>query len=275
MSDFFDGIVSRSTGERSGLQPRTPSRFETRPLRAGAGFGLGDFDGLDAESSDGAAPTQNPMFQDVGHQADSAPPRPPRGSRAPESQGTTRAEPRPGRGPGAAGSTEVPVTAAERPPAPRPVEAPAAEVPGPLAAPEPLRSTEPRNYVPRVGGAGRPSEPPRGDRSGRTETKREAAEVRRIPVVDAARRAAAQPRPDPDPGDRYPRVRPAARDGGVAYRRDPEAGQPQTIHVTIGRVEVRAPARPHRDARQELQRPAVNSAVLPLEEYLRRRSGGP
>ena len=49
-----------------------------------------------------------------------------------------------------------------------------------------------------------------------------------------------------------------------------DAPQPTTVHVTIGRIEIRAAARPTREPR----RPAANPAILPLNEYLRRHKGG-
>jgi hypothetical protein len=50
----------------------------------------------------------------------------------------------------------------------------------------------------------------------------------------------------------------------------PADSSPPTIQVTIGRVEVRASAAPPREER----RAKADSAVLPLNEYLRRRKEG-
>jgi hypothetical protein len=67
-----------------------------------------------------------------------------------------------------------------------------------------------------------------------------------------------------------PTVRPASslkpldRDGPRTEQTAP------TIHVTIGRVEVRAPA----PTQRETPRNAGNPAIMPLNEYLRRHKGG-
>jgi len=66
-----------------------------------------------------------------------------------------------------------------------------------------------------------------------------------------------------------PRIIPARSELRVAPTQQPAPAPQPTIHVTIGRIEVRAatPAQPNKSAR-------APSAVLGLEEYLRQRSGG-
>jgi hypothetical protein len=66
-----------------------------------------------------------------------------------------------------------------------------------------------------------------------------------------------------------PRIIPARSELRVAAQQPPAPAPQSTIHVTIGRIEVRAatPAQPNKPAR-------APSAVLGLEEYLRQRSGG-
>jgi len=79
-----------------------------------------------------------------------------------------------------------------------------------------------------------------------------------------SRRAEADRSPPPPP-----RIIPARSEPRVAPTQPPAPAPQPTIHVTIGRIEVRAatPAQPNKPAR-------APSAVLGLEEYLRQRSGG-
>lgn len=61
--------------------------------------------------------------------------------------------------------------------------------------------------------------------------------------------------------------------GTVGPRRRQGADQtPTTVHITIGRLELRAPATPNPTGQP--RRSAPNRPTVPLEDYLRRRSGG-
>lgn len=73
-----------------------------------------------------------------------------------------------------------------------------------------------------------------------------------------------------EPVTRLAQIRPALAPEAETHAASRIDAAAPAIHVTIGRVEVRAPAPPPREPR----RATPNPAVLPLNEYLRRRSGG-
>ena len=86
-------------------------------------------------------------------------------------------------------------------------------------------------------------------------------------------RTAVSPQERLNPGVALPaaaRLRPASLPDASERAERPTDMSPPTIQVTIGRVEVRAPAASAREARRVKATPSV----LPLNDYLRRRKEG-
>jgi hypothetical protein len=73
----------------------------------------------------------------------------------------------------------------------------------------------------------------------------------------------------PRPAGAVPAAGPVRPSPGIAPRRG-GAGAPHTVHISIGRVEVRAAAEPATAPRRE----APRQPVLSLVDYLRERAGG-
>ncbi len=265
MTDYLAGLVGRATGTAPPLRPRVPALFEP------AGFGVSDA----RTSGDAAAEVQ----------ARSEPPQPLESRserRVVESRGDEAARP-------AERRPEVPLLVAPAPviaeravAAPAPVrEQQSAEVASP-ASPKPARTVAP---VERVAVPG-PPEPTPAQRA--QPVVRAAAPERRAkpePVSRAERAVQTTvgdaPVPDVhrrerlDEGDRHalrPKTTPALVSDAPAVRNARRSGPPSgptLVHVSIGRVDVRAPGAPSR------QPPVRNRPKPPtaLDDYLGRRNG--
>jgi hypothetical protein len=271
MSDLASRLLGRA-GDQPAVRPRLPSRYEP------AHRGLGSGPASEAAGNPGDAPraTAAPLSrQGTVTSPTSAALPPPRpivqagdttpaasvGAASPPSSAWPRAAPAPDPdrpaqpgvfppGPPAETTLMVPrvpvASTGPRPggsagPGPAP---PARPVPVPLSAPAPLGPAAQRQ----------PGHP-----------------VQAWPAHHAAPDAAASPVPEPSAvlappllAHRQadgPRTRPPGQD---------DAGQ-QVVHVTIGRIEVRADRPPAQE-----RRPPRNKPLLSLDDYLRRRShGGP
>jgi hypothetical protein len=249
VTDFLTNLVARAAASDAGLRPRPVSRFEPQPVA-----------GEEGELRVGATPR---LVNEPADDAGAAEPRPPtrrrrRPARVPPPRvGEPELEPEPG---------EVPRARRRRPPAPdRP---PRAEEPPRAVAPPRPSPREPR----RERDVAR-SEPPTGRaQRRRASSRRQAAEP--VPEAPRARtvmveRVRIVPRDElvPSPA-RQPALRPAVLQAATPAA-TPAAEPAPDVHVTIGRIEVRAVPAPPAPAAVERRPP-----VMTLEEYLRRRAGG-
>jgi hypothetical protein len=280
VSDFFANVAARTRDTQDLVQPRLPARFETTEGALDQAFVAP----LEASVEPGVPPE--------------AAPRKPARSRAPAA-GTPLATAARGAAGEARRTAEIPATIAAQPPArpsPEAVEpvvasalvhkrAPArADVVAPAARPQ-LRVRDERRVEERP--------EPSHDHTVEPRVRREHA-ARALAAGDVPQRETVRGRPD---GDRDPvqTRRPVREAGGVvpvaarivaqpplpaiqprvvraAPQRSPlpapARAQETTVHVSIGRIEVRAT--PHA---AEPRRDAAASPVMSLGEYLSSRSG--
>ena len=279
MSDFFANLAARARDSKGAVRPRLPSRFETFDSARAAPFDAPRELTIEVEARDAAAPPA-PVPDRVAGEAAMPIAASPAGAVAPAA---------------VARMTPEPIAAALAAPPPRDVAPPVAAaivVPARATAPVPVF---PRSAPPTVPGADERRVQPRVDAP-----VEHAAEsrVRRDPTVrepadDASRRAAPRDRASGEP-ERAPargavRTTPELVPAAARVAREPSApailprvvrAAPQrtplpapppaaetTIHVSIGRIEVRATP-PPADRRREAAPPAVMS----LGEYLSSRA---
>jgi len=268
MSDFLDALLSRSTGVDPGLAPRPRSRFESQPPSDAAGP---PFDAPELDTRERDAPAFDTHAFDAAASGTRAEPGP---LEAPASEHAERSAPSaagrrresdPLSTRRSIGRTSVARDTGLRSP------------PGPADA-----GGEPPIAVPSVNPAGPPHAPARpvdgrrADRGvdfpGDSGARSIAATV--VPSRDGSTFSAdAAPRRAPSADDAAgapPSMRPRMTRPTDEDRRSAAPPPPPTVTVTIGRIDVRAPAR----ARREPPRAAVRPAVQSLDEYLRRRRGG-
>jgi hypothetical protein len=125
------------------------------------------------------------------------------------------------------------------------------------STPQPAAATRHEVEAPRPA-EGRRENPPR-------ERVRLAAQHQPAPRIVPPPRARLEPAPVPEPRERI---------GRVAGEQNPASAPAPAIHVSIGRVEVRAVAAPPTPARNRPAPAASASPGVSLDEYLRRRDGG-
>ena len=293
MSDFLGHLVARSLDLTAApaVRPRLASRFE--PVTQAVAPPLEE---TVEEIMPAVAPATGPAFAETPAAPQAHRPAPhPRPLSHPPSptarergvtfgptdsdfssslSGTGRAEGRGGEGEGLRVATEVHVTQLT-PPQPPVQERRRGEEPKLPAPPAPARLTPARDR------SAPPAEPPATERRPQVEPVIRRVEVERVftpippppaatPAAPPAPAAPAQAIPSvaPVPPILQPRVQIVERDPFPTRREEP-ATEP-VIHVTIGRIEVRAtpaPKFPVRD--RKVARPAVD-----LEEYLRQRAKG-
>jgi hypothetical protein len=277
MSDHLGGLARSARGEGVDLVPVTLPVFAAPPELRGASHELED------ERSPAAAPA--PAVP--GAAAEAAPRRPgaePAGLAELAGRAGAPAGPHPLPLPELI-ELPAPATAARPPssraPALRPLEEP--PVPATATSPPDRRGPHPGTEATAADGrrgaraAAREDDrrAPSGDATGTAAMETEDRPGERPP----GRRAEPPSAPASDrvptasvTGVRRERLRPAAT--GERPASDPtEAG---TIHVSIGRIEVRAaqPAAPPQPEREPPPPPAPRAPTLSLDDYLRRREGG-
>jgi len=265
MSDFLDAILSRSTGADPDLAPLRRSRYESQPQGDAAGLSF-ETQELDTREPDTRA------FETTGFET-RAEPRPfeSTASERVERSGPSAASRRrasdpmsprrtiPGTSAAAAENTSTRIPAE---PADAGIEQPIA-VPGANPAGLPRVPTQPVDE-PR---ADRDVDRPGGHGAGAISTTVVASRDGSIPSAETAPRwvqSAVESANTP------PSIRPRITRPADENRRSAAPPSPPTVTVTIGRIDVRAPAR----ARREPPRAAARPAVQSLDEYLSRRNGG-
>lgn len=291
MNDYLDVIAARTLGGPSALTPRRAARFETvgrndaGPLpgddRESIAWGR-ESDALDYSAS--AARQQRtgqpPDSVPLPHVADGV-----RSAAQPSKEPHPRAERGSGavrRRPGAPAEQPL-ILAEERPPAP-PVPLVHAMPPSAAISAASDVAAGPPADIAYQGDAGLRhrswDDPPQPTPDPVTVQRAGSAETARLgssaPIMvgepSGPRPGVPPPRTQPHPGPLRPRTTGDASapstNHRAALRTEPNA---PVIHVTIGRVEIRATALDGRRQRSGLQQ---NPGVLPLEEYLRQRKGG-
>jgi hypothetical protein len=279
-TDFLSRIAAKAVGAAPLVEPRLPSRFETRP-EGPAETGPAWQEPLETEVEISAAPAVPARRRPAVELAATGP----GPTEAEAADPVDEARPR---SPREAGRAERAAAAAQPPPLPTPrlvaVTEPApasrrteeahamADVPRPLLVPPPqaeprkppLSATpppDPEPFPPPARERGRPSPP-----------APEAAESDR-PVPNRLEEPARSSRPQavaPDLAIRMPEVRPRPTRGEIRAAEPAPPPRPPVVNITIGRVEVRAPAaaapppRPARPSRPEPQS---------LADYLKQRGG--
>jgi hypothetical protein len=235
VTDFLTNLVARVVASDAGLRPRPVSRFEPQPVAG-------------EEGELRVASTPRVLEESADDEGAPDPRSPTRRRHRPLHVTTPRVdepelEPEVG---------EAPRARRRRPPAPdRP---PRAEEPPRGAAPSRPSRREPRrerDVAPSEQPAGRAALQPASSR-------RQAAEHVRVVRRDEL---------DLSPA-RQPALRPVALQAATPAA-TPAAEPAPDVHVTIGRIEVRAVPAPPAPAAVERRPP-----VMTLEEYLRRRAGG-
>jgi hypothetical protein len=265
MSGFFESLAARARGEAPAVRPRLPGIFESS---AAEGFEQTEVF-VEAARPDAAAPVQAapPAVAEVRHYWE--PPERPSAAPVP-GQAAEPAQPAapPPRG-------VAPEDAAE-PSRPVPTALPPQPAPARDATPPPAPAT-----VQATQDRGRHDDtPPAPVRPASVQRPRDDLTVRTVPVT--ARAASMPPNLAPPPADLPPPglTSPPARSGAreivpQVARARPAPPQPvaaprqeeTTVHVSIGRIEVRA-VQPPPEARP---REPAKSAVMSLDEYLRSR----
>ena len=264
MTDFLVRLAERAVAPSTGLRPRPLSRYERLPELGLAGLVQPSPAGEDApaeEEREREAPARvAPRAEPRGVEPTAVPPAPPRRRRSvqptviqpveePKEEVAAPAEPR-----------------LARAPAPRVESAPPARPHEPEAVPStPLRRPRPRVEAepvpadpetrPRERRAERPVKSPPGER----------VVVRPAVVVSREREVRTEEgRASARDGATPPTTTaPISRRGAPA----PVAETPPDVHVTIGRIEVRAVPEPKAAPSRS------RAPVLTLEEYLRKRAG--
>lgn len=280
-TDFLSRLAAKAVGTAPLVEPRLPSRFETRPEVPGE-TGPAWEAPLETEAEVRSAPAVPARRRPVPEPAAVGP-----GPReAEEADPGHQARPRPPREAGRAAQPAL--AAAQPPPPPQPqpvaVTAPApaspsieevgavSDIPRPLFVPTPRAEpwTPPATAAPPP--ALQPLPAAERERDRPFPRAPEAAEAVR-PVAKSVEEPAESSRPPAAPLDlaiRMPEVRPRPTRGEIRAAEPAPAPRPPVVNITIGRVEVRAPAaaappaRPARPPRQEPQS---------LADYLKQRSG--
>jgi hypothetical protein len=275
VSDFFARLAARARGDAPVVRPRLPSRFEDAEPAAApseADHAAGWEEAVPAPRT-----LRRPAAIEETAVADPPRARPPRSVPAPPptAPAASQAAPHPARRALAPEPADAPEPASAA--APPVVTAARAQAPRTAAEPEPQpRARAPREDVrePRLprerAPLATPPEPsPRRDpvRTPRADDAQPAriaprAAAPELPVIPRVVRTVTDV-----PAAIVPRVTRA-----VPERRPAQAAPPPaetTIHVTIGRIEVRAAAA----TASERGREAVPSAVMSLGDYLEARSG--
>jgi hypothetical protein len=252
VSDFLSHLAARSAAPELALRPRPVSRFEPAP---------------------GRALEQRPaVFEQTDEEREPDAPQPGRSPRSrllspPVPSGRLRAEPdevSPAAGPSgrAASARRSPAAVEARPSAPAPSEPrPARRLPSGEETESDLAPPKRRRHEP---------EPEPERRAEQAPAPEEAPRPReRVVVVERVRSVAASAAVEsPVPPSAPPRIFPELLADRPPVHTEPEP-EPD-VHVTIGRIEVRAvPAAPSAPVVGERRPP-----VMTLEEYLRRRSEG-
>lgn len=303
MSDFLSTIAARTTGAEHGIMPRPMARFEPAAPESRAPSIVEESSYESASAAPTREPAQHaPLAPDSHNQPPTSPTRDAAGpnpipaveqERSHQPHVVIREVPVPG----------GPATWREAPAAPLPTERPRHDdlPPSPAARPSlaapmgvarmadeeraqgtKMQASHPDAPQPPL------DAPPPDTRDHAPSYAPSAAEQPDLTPAESRRSRVVLPDSDPmreqpvnQPGIpgavaadnrrvTVPTVRPASslepwdRDGP---RNDPPV---PAIHVTIGRVEVRAPA----PTRRETPRRSANPAVMPLNEYLRRHKGG-
>jgi hypothetical protein len=287
MTDFLGSLVARTTGLGEELIPRPRVRFESSPDVAPAPADQPDEDVTTVED---ARPTPAPGTAEVvGERPSPSPPAARQQSDRGDDGGLSPTPaPRPARAPTPAVSDRAVTPAEGEPAGPRPspgrahqpAEEPAAPAHGGRPAPQDPPSESRTPSVPTRSAARRPGAAVRtAPRVSVPDVPRATEPVQARPAggapgamppapIGTPERTISPPPPPPPGWLRPPPLAdtPAAR---AADDHGPSSGEP-VVEVTIGRVEVRsAPSREPAAARPPRRRPGV----LPLDEYLARRSG--
>ncbi|HVO10135.1 MAG TPA: hypothetical protein VMX54_05215 [Vicinamibacteria bacterium] len=265
MTGYLGRLVDRAVGRAAVLEPRLPSRFDPGRIRP-------------SPSPEQPWAAEIEAFAELAVRAPQAAPGP-----ASPGPGSTAGAPADRSAPAAEGRANREAPGAREPLASRP---PPASPPGPAQ-----RAGEAGEEIhARLRGAAEAAERLLVEaRRERTGAGREipAAEPRPAPAVSAPKaialeprrpaELAAAPRPDHPLAPRAPTAPPPLHvPGRTAARqapapRAPAPEPPPVVHVTIGRVEVRAEPPAVAPPARAPRRPAAH---LALEDYLRRRNGG-
>lgn len=253
MSSFIDGLARRALGVETTLTPLIASRYE----RTAAAAELGEADALQ-EVHEWRDPDP-----DAAEPAGIEPPPAARRPVLPLAQ--RRAQPRAANDAGApaAEGQRAPAPAAASSPVPRRSRAPERE-PGPRmpeARPEPPPS-EPRPATREERSRGGDSEQPPPPAHPPPELTVDVRPARRRPAETPARRPPLPPATRPEAAP----TRAERRQATVPAPAAAEQERAPDVHVSIGHIEVRAPAEPPR-----APRPAPATPALSLRDYLRSR----
>lgn len=287
MPDYFTGLVTRAIGATPAARPRLPATFEPVAFEATDETAAAPVPNGAAAPREGSSP-----WRDTPHRSPSnerAPTDDAGRRRLPHSATVAAADQLPGPAPLAPSPpppTEAPVATAAPAPASG-VDASERDVGRRQARPEPARATgrsvtQPRSTpVPPV--AQSEQEPERGspNRGRELVPQAPAPPVGEAPAARAALLAPASPAPsrsraeESEPGTLRPKTRQvdALPDVALAARPSRRATLPSgelLVHVSIGRVEVHAPAsrRPHSASKRERAKPPTA-----LDDYLGYRNG--
>ena len=252
MSDFLDRILG--VPDPAAVRPRIRSAFEPGPAPAGP---WPEPDDLDLTDIPGQAENRGTPGDQAGGKVTGWPATPP---------GAGKHAPRPVR-PAVSGPAGLPAGDSARPSPPRPAPVPLAGHP---ALPPGHPASAPGGRPPPPALPAAPSHPAAPPSPQPPASRPWPALLPEVPL-----RGLVRPHPASPPLAATPAARTAvrARVTGEGSRREPvRPADETTVHITIGRLEVRAPSRPAGEASGS-SRPTRSPAV-PLEEYLRRRSGG-
>ena len=292
MNGFLGAIAARTLGGPSALTTRRAARFEVvgrndaGPLPGDARESI-DW-GREADTLDysvGAARQQRrgrpPDSVSLPHAVDGVRP-----AAQPSEEPHPRAERRTGAAPRRPGAPvgQPLIVAAERSPAPRLPLVHAMPPSSAISAASDVAAGSPADIA-HQGGAGlrhrSRHDPPQPTPDPVTAQGAGSAEAARLgssaPIVvgepSGPRLLVPPPRTQPRPGPLQPRTTTGDASAPSTNHRAAPRAEPNApvIHVTIGRVEIRATAL---DGSRQPHRLQQNPGVLPLEEYLRQRKGG-